>query len=563
LKKSQVRGPEGKPAGNRIACPPGGKPGERERIMSAAGTSRRILSVLFVFAVAVCLSPLSGMAQEIKQGGTAIVALADRPDSLIPGVSYLIAHDTIVTLCHEGLIDYDMQGNMVPALAKSWEFSPDGKTWTFHLQSGVKWHDGKDFTSADVAFSIKEVAEKFHPLGKQAYGPISRIETPNAQTAVFKFDKPYSPAASYLSGRYAGILPKHLFENTDIKKNPHNFKPIGTGPFMFQEYKEGSHVAFVKNPNYWRKGKPYLDKVVCRIILDGASRILAFEKGEVDVLPPYSMAISEMERFRKMGAGAEAFWTPAASINLVLMNLGDKYLGDRRVRYALSHAVNRQEIIDKAYFGYGKPAVGPIPPSIPWAFTDDLPKFEYDPAKANRMLDEAGYKRGTDGIRFPIDYVYVGTFTEYDRTARIIQAQLREVGVDVKLRPMEQAASIEEVFKKRNFGFFYHSLTMGPDPAVGTARLYLTSQIRATSGVTNAMGYSNPEVDRLFEEGGSAPSREAAGEKYKQVQKLITKDMPCLWIMYPPYVMGFNAKLAGLPAGPYWLHTMQDVGWKK
>ena len=216
-------------------------------------TVKQFRYILCVVMVLIGVLPLSGMAQEIKPGGTVVVALADRPDSLIPGVSYLIAHDTIVTLVHEGLVDYDNQGNMVPALAKSWEFSPDGKTWTFHLQSGVKWHDGKDFTSADVAFSIKEVAEKFHPLGKQAYEPISRIETPDPLTAIFKFDKPYSPTASYLSGRYAGILPKHIFENTDIKKNPHNFKPIGTGPFMFQEYQDGESCDVRKKPQLLAK----------------------------------------------------------------------------------------------------------------------------------------------------------------------------------------------------------------------------------------------------------------------------------------------------------------------
>jgi peptide/nickel transport system substrate-binding protein len=526
-------------------------------------TRIHLFHLISIAVAIVMLLPMAITAQEVKRGGTVIVGISDNPSYLIPNVSYTIGNLVVSNSMFEGLVNYDMKGNLVPELASSWNFSPDGKTWTFNLQKGVKWHDGKDFTSADVAFSIKEVAEKYHPLGKQAFGPISKIDTPDPHTVVFRFDKPFSPTVNYLSCWFAGILPKHLYENTDILKNPNNLKPVGTGPFKFEEFKTSDHLTVVRNPNYWRKGKPYLDRVVFRVILDGAARILAMEKGEIDVLPPYSMPISEMTRLKEKGSNTVAFQTPAASMNLVLMNLNNKYLADRKVRYAIAHAINRQEVITKAYFGYGKVPVGPIPSSMPWAFTDDVPKFDYNPARANQLLDEAGYKKGSDGMRFQIDFVYVGSYTEFDRTAKIMQAQMREVGIDLRLKPIEQAAGIDEIYKKKNFGFTYWSLTMGPDPAVGTARLYHSDQIRATAGITNAMSYSNPDVDRLFAEGGSSTSMKAAGEKYRQIQKLIVQDMPCLWIAEPFYVMSYSSKLEGLPAGPFWTEHMENVGWKK
>ena len=152
-----------------------------------------------IIVTSVAFLPLSSKGQEIKRGGTAIVVLGDTPAYLNTAISYQPAVSVVSASMFEGLINYDLKGNMLPELANSWEFARDGKTWIFHLQSGVKWHDGKDFTSADVAFSLKEVSEKFHPLGKQAFGPITRIETPDPNTAVFKFETPHTPALACLT----------------------------------------------------------------------------------------------------------------------------------------------------------------------------------------------------------------------------------------------------------------------------------------------------------------------------------------------------------------------------
>lgn len=524
-------------------------------------------SLLVLVFVVFSLLPSSGIAQGIKQGGTVVLALADPLDTLVPSLVNRISNTQVIGFMFEGLVDFDMQGKIVPELAHSWEFSRDGLTWIFYLRKDVKWHDGKDFTSADVAFTIKEVVTKYHPFGAQAFGPVARIETPDPYTVVFKFKHPWPAALSYLAFCYSGILPKHLYEGTEILKNPYNFKPVGTGPFMFQEYKAGSHLVLVRDPNYRKKGTPYLDRVIFQIIRDGAARIAGFEKGEIDILPPYGMAVSEIGRLRQKGFNIATVTTVQGSTVWIPINMENKYLRDQRVRYALNHAINRQEIIDKAFFGIAKPLVGPIPPSIPWAYTDDVMKFEYDPAKANRMLDEAGYKRGSDGFRFALDFIYAPAYTHIERGTKIIQERFREVGVDVKLRPMEDTAGRIEVYGKKKFDLSLVPLGTGPDPAVMVARLYVTSKVdkdKGFRGATNAMGYSNPEVDRLFEEGGKATTREIAGEKFKRAQKLIVKDLPAFWIMETPAVMAFSSKLTGLPKGPiYGLHPMDSVGWKE
>ena len=222
--------------------------------------TKRGFKLLLVSVLAGALMfPLGGMTQAAEKGGTMISMVGHTPGTLSAAISYTLTTAFPSYCVYNSLITYDSEGNMLPELAKSWEFAPDGKTWTFHLEKGVKWHDGRDFTSEDVAFTIKEVFEPYHPLGKQAFGPVSKIETPDPHTAVFKFEKPHTPALSYLSPWFAVIMPKHLWEGTDILKNPQNLAPVGTGPYMFEEYKKGSHITLVKNPSArWRLCRPGL-----------------------------------------------------------------------------------------------------------------------------------------------------------------------------------------------------------------------------------------------------------------------------------------------------------------
>jgi peptide/nickel transport system substrate-binding protein len=269
-----------------------------------------------------------------------------------------------------------------------------------------------------------------------------------------------------------------------------------------------------------------------------------------------------MQSLKEKGFMTEAIYAHDGLMELIILNLKNENLQNKKVRHALAHAINREEIRKKAYFDLGKIPVGPIPSTIPWAFSGDVPQFDYNVEKANRLLDEAGCKRDSSGTRFQIEFVYAADRTNWDRTANIVKAQLREVGIDVKLRPLEYGACLDEVYKKHNFGFTYWSLTMGPDPAVGTARLYLTSQIKPLA-FTNAMSYSNPQVDQLFEEAAGATTREEASQKYKMIQKLIVEDMPCIWTIEAPYPMAWSSKLVGLPEGPYWTHRLENVGFKK
>jgi peptide/nickel transport system substrate-binding protein len=183
----------------------------------------------------------------------------------------------------DGLLEYDFSLKPIPGLAESWKVSPDGKTITFTLQKGVKFHDGKPFTSADVKFSVLEVLKKVHPRGPATFREVTEIDTPDAHTAVFRLGGPAPYLLMALSGYESPMLPKHLYEGQDIKASKYANAPVGTGPFKFVEWQRGQFIRLDRNPDYWKSGRPYLDRIVARFVADSATRTATIEKGEAHV----------------------------------------------------------------------------------------------------------------------------------------------------------------------------------------------------------------------------------------------------------------------------------------
>src|SRR5499433_3286923 len=243
--------------------------------MSRAAFGRVALAVLIG---ALCL-PLTAAAQ--KRGGTLVMLVQPEPPTLASYISTSGPIGQVTTKVYEGLLEYDFNLKPIPSLAESWKVSGDGKTITFVLQKGVRFHDGKPFTSADVKFSILEVLKKVHPRGAATFREVTEIETPDEHTAVFKLAAPAPYLMMALSGYESPMLPKHLFEGQDLKAAKQANAPVGTGPFKFVEWQRGQYIRLDRNPDYWRAGRPNLDRVVARFVADSATRTAALEKGEV------------------------------------------------------------------------------------------------------------------------------------------------------------------------------------------------------------------------------------------------------------------------------------------
>ena len=239
---------------------------------------RTILASLCALA---CLAALPAAAQEPVKGGTLTMIVQPEPPILVSAINSAAPIGIVSTKILEGLLTYDYDMNPKPGLAETWKVSADGRSITFNLRNGVKWHDGKDFTAADVQFSMMKVWKELHPRGRSTFAKVTAVETPSPYVVVIRLSEPSPPIMSALGGYEGQILPKHLYDGTDIAQNPWNSKPVGTGPFVFKEWQKGNFIQLERNPAYWDKGKPYLDRIVFRIIPDASARAAAFETGEV------------------------------------------------------------------------------------------------------------------------------------------------------------------------------------------------------------------------------------------------------------------------------------------
>ena len=359
--------------------------------------------------------PVRGQEQPMY-GGTLIIALPGNPSTLNDAITTARLARMVAPSVLESLIRLQPDSTPLPNLARSWEVSPDGKTYTFHLVRNATWHDGVAFTSADVQYTFMQVLTKFQSEWisiNAAYGPIT-VDTPDPYTAVLHLARFYNAVFIYLSEIEGPMLPKHLYEGTDILNNPYNLKPVGTGPFMFSEYFKGDHITMVKNPNYWRKGLPYLDQIIFRIIPDTTARVLALEKGEVDLInhPGFPVAAAaELSKNPNITVTQEP--TILARQQQIFINLRPdipgllpdgtlNVLSDLRVRQALAYGMDRQTILQQAAYGYGKvgdTCLHSFTPIYQGVYYDGpaLPRYEYNVTKANALLDQAGYARAADG----------------------------------------------------------------------------------------------------------------------------------------------------------------------
>ena len=481
----------------------------------------RLLAVL----VALLLTAVPAVAQEPVRGGTAVQAISADPPTLNPGTTTDTQAWSVMGKLFNGLTYLDGEYRSHPDLAESWDISKDGLTYTFKLRKGVKWHDGKPFTSEDVKFSYLEVLAKYHPTGRLGFASVGGIDTPDPYTAVVRLKKPFGPFLFMTNLNSGPILPKHLLEGKDIATAEFNTKPVGTGPFRIAEAVKGSHYVLERNPEYFKKGRPYLDRVVLRVMPNAASRVLAFEKGEVDVLYSFFLPREQAARMKTLPGIVFKDYMLFPEVITLFFNLKDtKPLGDLRVRQAIAHAIDRQFIADKGYFGLSRPGTSPIPSTLGWAHNPRVPVFAYDPARAAALLDEAGYK-GPE--RMVLRLAYDPANSAVIKAAEIVAQQLRAVGINVKQTPMERSLMIEKVFKQYEYDLFIHNYTTYGDPAVGVTRAYECDNIRPAPFV-NVERYCNRKVDELFAAGANASSQAERAKYYFSAQEIIVRELPTI-----------------------------------
>ncbi|MBL8345785.1 MAG: ABC transporter substrate-binding protein [Rubrivivax sp.] len=525
---------------------------------------RRLTSMLAaaLFAAA-ALAPAAAQ----KRGGTFIVASEGEPGVLTAHLSTDTSAVMIASNVFNGLVTADFALQPKPELAERWEISPDERTYTFHLVKNAKWHDGKPVTAHDAAFTLNEITSKTHPRAGAWWPNVDFVRAVDDHTLVIHLKAPYAPFLILLGnslGMGTLIMPKHLYEGKDPKTNPANRAPVGSGPFKFSKWERGSHVELVRNPNYFRAGKPYLDRVVFRFVPDAATRLLGVEKGELDFLHAYIVPYNEVERLKKspkvqvVNRGLEM----VATNEFLFFNLRNGPLKDVRVRQALAHAIDRNEIRARALFDLGRVAHSHLSSSLGWAYSDKFDAYKKrDVAQAAALLDAAGYPL-KDGKRFALRLTWDSGKEVEHRTAEIIRSNLRDVGIDVTMQTFDRATYIEKTYRNWDFDMAIQNSTTGPDPAIGVTRSYHTRQILKLPFV-NGMGYSNPELDKIFDAEFSVFDVKKRAAMWHRAQELLMRDLPGLPLFEFPVLniasAGFNNVISG-PMG--YLESRENISQK-
>jgi peptide/nickel transport system substrate-binding protein len=496
-------------------------------------------------------------AQAPKYGGQLIAAVNTDPLELIPAFQPEDVSQATCNNLFNKLVKFDQYFNICPDLATDWTISKDGLTYTFHLVKNATWHDGKPFTSEDVKFTYDY--EKQYGAVAPRFKDIESIETPDKYTVVIKQKKINAAFMVYLAWGYTQIMPKHLYDGTDWKTNPQNQRPIGTGPFKFQEWVKGDHVTLVANENYF-KGRPYLDKLIIKVIPDPQTALMAFEAGEIDALTMYRAP--DFKDVPKLAARKDVTiikW-PYYTYWCLAFKMDHPIFGKMTVRQAIAHAIDRDTIVKTCFYGVPTPApnADPLSPTLAWAWNPDAKNYEFNPAKAEKMLDDAGYPKGKDGVRFKATLDYQPYLPGDEDMWLMVKAMLHDIGVEVTLIKHDSASYREKVWNRNNLEMAWVGGGTGPDPSILRQRLGSEMFNNGNIGC-----YNNSKVDKLFDLAlGTADQNERA-KYYKEIGAIAAEELP----RYPIYnimmVEAWKGEFQGRePVGLFFAH-LGNIWWTK
>jgi peptide/nickel transport system substrate-binding protein len=501
-------------------------------------TRRRLLESSLFAAAAVSIDPwMSAFAAEgLPRGGTLVIGAGPEATSgLTSAVTSAGTAQFISGKLFDGLLTYDEHFYPQPQLATHWEVAKDGLSITFRLRGGVEWHDGQPFTSKDVAFSVLEVWKKYHSRGRTTFANVVAVDTPDPLTATLRLAKPAPYLLSALmSSVEAQVVPYHAYAGRDVPSNPANNAPIGSGPFRFVKWEQGSYVLLERNPRYWDAPKPWLDKLLFRFIKDPSANAAALETGELHVAENFGCSYADIAR---LAHDPSVVVTPYPStyisgVAAFEFNLDRPPFGDLRVRQAFAHTFDRDFIVKNIWWGYADSAQAPIPAAFPAFYTQDVPTYPFDLAKAEALLEAAGLKRNAQGVRLTLtnDPAPTGPLAPI---AQHLRSNLEKIGVKLQIRSSDFGEFVNRVYTRRDFDTIFYSANAGPDPAIGIQRFYWSKNFKPGVAFSNAADYHSPNVDQLLENAQVELDPQRRRALYDELQGVVQTDLPRIPLVAP------------------------------
>jgi peptide/nickel transport system substrate-binding protein len=512
-------------------------------------------------ALFLCSGLLSGCDEEnfiaveqdqdtsVAYGDTIIMGTIGDASNLIPPLASDASSSTITGHVYNGLIRYDKNMRFEGDLAESWDISDDGREITFHLRKGVRWHDGEPFTSADVLFTYKLMIDPETPTAyAERYKQVEEAMAPDAYTFKVRYAEPLAPA---LVSWAMGICPEHLLKDEDISTSELARNPVGTGPFRFVKWDPGEQIVLERNEDYF-EGAPYIKRIVYRIVPDTTTMFLELQSGGLDYMGLTPLQYARQTESPAFKRRFNKYRYPAFAYTYLGYNLRKPMFQDRRVRQAISYAIDKQEIVDGVLLGLGQPATGPYKPGS-WPYNPEVQRYPYAPDKARALLDAAGWKdRDGDGVRDKDGQALAFTILTNQgndqriKAGEIIQRRLQEVGIEVKLRVIEWASFLKEFIYPGRFDATILGWTIPVDP--DGYNIWHSSKTGPRE--LNFIGYSNPEVDRLLEQGRRVLGVEKRRPVYHRLQEILAEDVPYTFLYVPDSLPVVARRFHGIEEAP-------------
>ncbi len=534
--------------------------------MTTLHSLMRALKVAAGTLVLLAAQPL--LAQGTPQkGGTLVLVVQPEPPTLASYQSTAGPIGQVATKVYEGLLEYNFELKPIPGLAKSWTVSDDGKTVTFKLQEGVKFHDGKPFTSADVQFSVMDVLKKVHPRGVNTFKAVTAIDTPDPLTAVFRLSEPAPYMMMALSSYESPMIPKHVYGEGDIARHPNANTPVGTGPFKFGEWQKGQFMRFDRNPDYRKPGLPHVDRIVARFIADGGTRSATLETQEVhlggfNAVPPVD--VKRLQALPHIAVTAKGYEMQAPIVQLDF-NTTKAPFDDVKVRQAVAYAIDRKFVIDNIWFGFGRPASGPISSNFKANGLYTAEVKNYNVANgielANKLLDEAGKPRGADGTRFEIIHDITPYGEEWRRFGEYAQQQLGKIGIKVTLRYEDVPTWLRRIYTNYDFQLTNNWIQTLADPVIGVHRLYHSNAIKPGTVFVNDSRWNSKETDALMDSAALESDTKKRAAIYHDLQKRVVEASPLVFVHELDFVTVYNKKVNNFPLSPLGLYSSFDQVW--
>jgi ABC-type transport system substrate-binding protein len=488
----------------------------------------------FVVSVLLLVASLVSCARQ-PDPDTLVVLIEFSPANLDPRVGTDAQSERIDELMFDPLVRKDDHFNLLPGVADSWEI-PNPLTYIFHLHRGIRFHDGRALTAKDVKWTLDSMRDgSLITLKGSTYKLVSAVETPDDYTLVVRLREPFAPLLWNLTGGAFGVVPYG-------SDKQFNRKPVGSGPFRFVSLSPDSEVVLERNDDYWGE-HARVRRLRFNIVPDVTTRALELRKGSADIA--VTSLTADMVNTLRRERNLEIQEQPGSSLQYLAFNLRDPILKDVRVRQALAYAIDRGPVLHYLFGDQGRLADSVLPPEH-WAYNGNVTHYAYDPAKANAMLDAAGYSRGGDRVRFHLT-MKTSTDEPPRLLAAVLQQQLRQVGIALDIRSFEFATFYSDVLKGE---FQLYSLRWvgysNQDPDIFEDAFHSAS---APPKRANRGRYANARVDELIDQGRRTADQQRRKQIYVEVQRILAEELPYLDLWYFNTVVVHSTRVHNLRLG--------------